>query len=227
MEADLTALRVDLSAAEIELAGTVRIGAPDGFGTWFLTPRLAKLGLRHPNLTIQLAPVPRSFSLSKREADIAISVERPETGRLHVRKLVDYSLHLYASETYINKFGAPQDRAALPGHHLVTYVQDLIYSGALNFMPEVYGPEYQRFECASALAQIEAVRAGAGIGLLHDFVCRNDPTLKLVLPDIKFERTYWMVTHTDTRDLTRVRTVTDFIFEEIAAAHAIFTLARA
>jgi hypothetical protein len=32
-------------------------------------------------------PVPRAFSLSKREADIAITIDRPEAGRLAIRKL--------------------------------------------------------------------------------------------------------------------------------------------
>ncbi len=55
----------------------------------FLAPRLGRLIHRHPELKIQLVPVPRSFSLSSREADIAITLERPDQGRLVSARLTD------------------------------------------------------------------------------------------------------------------------------------------
>ncbi|MBL8581545.1 MAG: LysR family transcriptional regulator, partial [Rhizobiaceae bacterium] len=100
MEADMIAARAEVAGEGDAVSGTVRIGAPDGFGVAFLAPRLGQLTAQHPELRIQLVPVPRSFSLSRREADIAITVERPTEGRLVAVKLVDYSLGLYASRAY-------------------------------------------------------------------------------------------------------------------------------
>jgi hypothetical protein len=104
-------LRAQASLGHLDssIAGTVRIGAPDGFGVSFLAPRLGRLIQRHPELRIQLVPVPRSFSLSQREADIAITLERPEQGRLVSSKLTDYTLGLYASQDYLQANGAPDD----------------------------------------------------------------------------------------------------------------------
>lgn len=79
MEAEILAV-VDHIDGEEGVAGTVRIGAPDGFGGAFLAPRLGALRSVCPGLRVQLVPVPRSFSLSEREADIAIMVGRPEKG---------------------------------------------------------------------------------------------------------------------------------------------------
>src|SRR3990170_901184 len=42
--------------------------------------------------TIQLVPLPRTFSLPRREADIIVTIERPKLGRAIIRKLSDYSL---------------------------------------------------------------------------------------------------------------------------------------
>jgi DNA-binding transcriptional LysR family regulator len=89
MEADMLAARAEVSGGAGDVSGTVRIGAPDGFGVAFLAPRLGALTELHPDLKIQLVPVPRSFSLSRREADIAITTERPTEGRLVAAKLVD------------------------------------------------------------------------------------------------------------------------------------------
>ena len=84
MEADMIAARSELAGEDEEVSGNVRIGAPDGFGVAYLAPRLGRLTAEHRQLSIQLVPVPRSFSLSRREADIAITVERPSEGRPRV-----------------------------------------------------------------------------------------------------------------------------------------------
>jgi DNA-binding transcriptional LysR family regulator len=222
IEGDMLRVQAELSTEDVTVGGTVRIGAPDGFGTLFLAPRLGKLMARHPGLMIQLVPLPRTFSLSNREADLAIVINRPEAGRLVTRKLIDYTLHFYAAKSYLAAHPAPRNAAELVQHVQVTYVQDLLFSDALNFVPEVFGPSFRRFECASALAQGEAVKAGAGIGILHDYAAYHDPELALVLPDIGFDRTYWIASHADTHDLMRLRVVSDFIRAEVAAQRHIF-----
>jgi DNA-binding transcriptional LysR family regulator len=73
METQALAVASEVGGADLALSGTVRIGAPDGIGTYFLAPELGALAERHPDLTLQLVALPRTFSLSKREADIAPS----------------------------------------------------------------------------------------------------------------------------------------------------------
>jgi DNA-binding transcriptional LysR family regulator len=222
VETEILKIQADLAQADPQIAGTVRIGAPDGFGNLFLSARLGLLMQRHPRLTIQLVPVPRTFSLSKREADIAITIDEPEKGRLYVRKLTDYSLRFYASTSYFKNHAMPQMSQDLHDHNLVTYVQDLLFSQALNFDPNFFAPTQKRFECASAIGQIEAVRAGAGIGLLHDYIARHDTNLQPILADIVFKRSYWIATHADLRDMIRVKTVVEFIIEQISQNRHMF-----
>ncbi len=103
METTALGILTGVAGSSLKIAGTVRIGAPDGFGTRFLGPRLGKLGQAHPDLQIQLVTLPRLFSLSKREADIAIGLAPPAEGRLHARKLTNYQLGLYGSHTYLQQ----------------------------------------------------------------------------------------------------------------------------
>jgi DNA-binding transcriptional LysR family regulator len=222
VEAQLLRAQGDLSQSDAELSGAVRLAAPDGFTTLFLCPRLGHLKAKYPSLTVQLVPMSRTFSLSKREADLAITIERPDEGRLSVRKLIDYSLHFYAAKTYLAERASPQRLEDLQRHCLVTYVQDLIFADQLNFMPELYGPTYSRLECSTAVGQLEAVRGGAGIGILHDYAAHRDEQLQVVLPDTVFERSYWIVTHLDMRELSRVRAMSEFILAEVAAEKSIF-----
>jgi DNA-binding transcriptional LysR family regulator len=198
-----------------EVSGTVRIGAPDGFGVSFLAPRLATLSERHPGLTVQLVPVPQAFSLSKREADIAVMVGRPEQGRLIAQKLTDYTLGLYAARSYVEKSGLPVTTEDLRTHRLVGYVEDLIYSASLNYAPTFWSGWRSRIEISSATGQFEAVRAGAGIGVLHDYLASGHEDLVAVLPDLSVQRSYWIVHHESLRGLARIKAATAFLADAV------------
>ncbi|NDV88279.1 LysR family transcriptional regulator [Aurantimonas aggregata] len=215
MEAAMLAARAGIGGTDVALSGSVRVGAPDGFGTMFLAPRLWRLTDMHPDLTVQLVPVPRAFSMSRREADIAITIERPQAGRLVAAKLVDYSLGLYASAGYVEAHDAPGTLADLPRHRLVGAVEDLLYSPRLAYHGDIVADWPARFEVSSALGQSEAVAAGAGIGILHGFMAGGRMGLVRVLPEISIRRSYWLVYHESVRDVRRITAVADFIRDAV------------
>ncbi|CUX10846.1 HTH-type transcriptional regulator DmlR [compost metagenome] len=223
METEMLNAQANLGRVDTAVAGTVRIGAPDGLGVSFLAPRLGRLTARYPDLKIQLVPVPRSFSLSQREADIAITIERPEQGRLMFSKLTDYSLGLYASADYLTEYGTPADIEALKRHRRIGYVEDLIFSPSLNFTGEIMRDWDAAFEISSATGQTEAVRSGAGIGILHNYIAGQYPELLRIMPHLTISRSYWTAYHESARQLVRVRTVVDFLQELVAEERRIFT----
>jgi DNA-binding transcriptional LysR family regulator len=223
METEMLNAQANLGRVDTAVAGTVRIGAPDGLGVSFLAPRLGRLTARYPDLKIQLVPVPRSFSLSQREADIAITIERPEQGRLMFSKLTDYSLGLYASANYLADYGTPDDVEALKRHRRIGYVEDLIFSPSLNFTGEIMRDWDAAFEISSATGQTEAVRSGAGIGILHNYIAGQYPELIRIIPHLTISRSYWTAYHESARQLVRVRTVVNFLQELVAEERRIFT----
>lgn len=221
MESAMLSAR-EAAGAGGEIAGSVRVGAPDGFGVAFLAPRIGELTERHPGLRIELVPVPRAFSLSRREADIAVTVQRPSEGRLVARKLTDYRLGLYAARTYLDRFGTPATLEALAAHRLVGYVEDLIVTESLNYTGEFLKNWRSSVAVSSAMGQTEAVRAGAGIGILHGFMAQLDPQLVPVLPEHTVIRSYWTVMHEDLRNVRRIALVSEFLRETVARNQAIF-----
>ena len=222
MEADMIAARAEIAGESDEVAGVVRIGAPDGFGVAFLASRLGTLTERHPGLSVQLVPVPRSFSLSRREADIAITVERPTEGRLVAAKLVDYTLGLYAARAYLEREGTPSSAVELRRHRLIGYVPDLTISPSLDYAPEFLPDWHSSFAVSSALGQVEAVRSGAGIGILHSFIARMHGDLVPVPAAPPIRRAYWLVYHETVRPLRRVQAVSSFIGSLVEAERATF-----
>lgn len=222
MEAEMIAARSTLAGEGDDISGTVRIGAPDGFGVAFLARHLGELTATHRELTIQLVPVPRSFSLSRREADIVITVERPTEGRLVAGKLVDYTLGLFASRAYAHTHGLPGSVADLSRHTLVGYVPDLIVSPSLDYDAEFSPDWHSTFAISSALGQAEAVRAGAGIGILHTFIARTMPELIPVDVVAPIRRAYWLVYHETVRPLRRVQLVAGYIGKAVERERALF-----
>ncbi len=209
MESAFLHAQSDVSGLDVELAGDVRIGAPDGFSTYYLAEALGPFIARNPALRVQLLPLPRLTPLARREVDIVIGLDKPESGRFFARKLTDYTLGLYASAAYLEAHGAPGPDFA--GHRLIGYVEEYAFSSALSYVSELFGDKPTQLECASAVTQLEAVRAGVGLGVVHDFIARRFPDLKRVLPERAAARAYWIVTHEDTRGLGRIRAAHDHI----------------
>jgi len=222
MEAEMLAAQAATGQIDTSVAGTVRLGAPDGFGVSFLAARLGRLMQQHPQLKVQLVPVPRSFSLSQREADVAITIERPEQGRLISSKLTDYTLGLYASRAHVKAHGMPGGLEDLRHHPRIGYVEDLIFSPSLNFTGEVMRDWDATLEVSSAIGQTEAVRSGAGIGILHDYIARQYPELVRILPDVVIRRAYWTTYHEGSRDLMRIKTLVRYLNDIVHEERHIF-----
>ncbi|MFK4492194.1 LysR family transcriptional regulator [Bradyrhizobium sp. USDA 336] len=211
-----------IAAADEAITGTVRVGAPDGLGNYFLADRLGALAAKHRGLVIQLVPLPRTFSLSRREADIAITLDRPKQGRLILSKLTDYTLSVYAAESYLVREGRIEKQSDLTGRLFVTHVEDFAYSQALDYASALGRLMSRRYECGSVVAQMEAVRSGHGVGILHDYAACRYPELKRLLPDVRFVRSYWLTSHPDTHETRRVQEVHRFIVASVKAVRTGF-----
>ncbi len=213
----------EIADSSVQVAGNVRVGAPDGFGTQFLAPRFGKIVDEHPGLAVQLVTMPRVFSLTKREADIAVALARPNTGRHHARKLTDYELGLYGSVEYLAAHPPVSDRADLKRHRFIGYVEDLIYAPELDYLPLVSTDIQPRLSYSSIIAQHSATIAGLGLCVLPVFLVGNDSRLvRLLSHEVTLIRSFWLVVHDDIRSLARVRVVSEFIAQEVAGARGLF-----
>ncbi|HEX8232385.1 MAG TPA: LysR family transcriptional regulator [Caulobacteraceae bacterium] len=213
----------EVGEADLSLSGAVRIGAPEGFGSYFLAPRLGAFADAHPQLKVELVAIAGLFSLSKREADIAIHLSAPREGRLVARKLTEYRLGLYASPAYLASAPPLERRADLPAHRFIGYIEDLLQSPELDYLRQGEIPIDAQIKSSNLIAQLGAARAGAGLCVLPHFIAGADLRLMRVLPDqVSLERAFWLVIHADLKGLARVRETADFIVEQVAAQRRLF-----
>lgn len=184
----------DAARAPEGLKGQIRLGAPDGCANYLLPQVIARICDENPGLEVQLVALPRVFNLSKREADMAIGVSRPNAGRLTVQKLTDYHLHLAASRAYLaaHPIGT---RADLKGRRFIGYIPDMIFDKELDYLAEI-GLAAPPIASNSVSVQLNFLRQGAGVGVVHDFALPAAPELRRVLTDeISLTRSFWLIRH--------------------------------
>jgi DNA-binding transcriptional LysR family regulator len=223
MESLMMDVHSDIVGKDLQLTGTVRIGAPDGLGVGFLAPRLACFAASQPGLAIELVAISRIFNLTKREADIAITLNRPGKGRLFAQKLLDYTLQLYATQNYLETHAPIRKTADLQAHHVIAFIEDLNPISQLNFLDEIDSAIKPCFTSSTIVCQLEALLAGAGVGVLPRFMAASHPELVCALPEIiRLKRTFWLSVHADLHRLTRIRVICDFIARQMRGASALF-----
>jgi DNA-binding transcriptional LysR family regulator len=177
------------------LSGQIRLGAPDGCANYILPQVIRAICDENPDLEVQIVALPRVFNLSRREADLAIGVSRPLAGRLTVQKLTDYRLHLAAHPDYLAH--APELRVLpdLSAHRVVGYIADMIFDKELDYLTGL-GAHTPAMASNSVSVQLNLLRAGAGIGVVHDFALPFAPELVKVLPDaLSLTRAFWLIRH--------------------------------
>lgn len=218
IEAEAKAADLKLGGVDEGPTGTVRLATPEAFGSFLVAPGVHLLHARYPGLCLELVPEGRAVSLSRREADIGVMLARPPRGRLHTRKLADYRLGLYASAGYLERAGHVKRMSDLAGHAFVSYIDELVGIPQLRALEQVVPGANVVFRSSSVVAQHNAVAAGMGIGLLHGFAVSPDAQLVPILEDqIAVYRSYWLVMHSDQRNLPRISAVLRFLDEIISA----------
>ena len=193
------------------LTGVLRVSVSEGFGTWFVAHHLPAFAARHPELTVDLVATSGFLNPSRREADVAVLLARPQTGPLISGKLTDYTLGLYASHDYAARHPLPATAAQVREHDLIGYVPDLLYAPELRYLTEIEDGLEPRIRSSSINAQYRLVAAGAGLGVLPRFIGDADDSLRRVLPDRTIRRSFWLVTHQDMREAKKVRTFRDWL----------------
>ena len=212
IESTLATVETELGGENQVLTGNVRLGATEGFGTYFLAPHLAEFCVRHPALTVDLLALPRLVNLSKHEADLAVNIERPQSGAYVVSKLSDFRMQLYATREYLLNQPTITTLSDLHRHTFISYVDEMIFSEDLRYLNSFASGATVSLRSNSIVAQLTAVRKGHGISFLPCFMANTYPELIPVLPHTAdVLRTFWLIVPKERREIARVKALSEFL----------------
>ena len=218
MEQASSAISLAAAGASQQVGGVVRITASDIVATYLLPPVIAGLMRDLPEVEIELAPSNTVENLLRRDADIAIRMVRPAQNDLIARQVNTFEMGIYADMAYLQRNGTPRDFASLGGHALIGYDRsDLILRG---FAEQGYKVDrsFFRFRCDNQITAFEVLVAGAGIGFAPNALARRHANLQRILPEIPVGGLpMWLTSHRELRTSRRIRRVSDYLGERLAA----------
>ena len=218
IESRALAATASVSPGELHPRGTVRIAMMEGIGSLYLSPRLFPLQSGYPLVKLELVTSAHPFNLSRREADLFLSIFRPSGRGLRVRKIGEFELGLYASPAYLRRHGAPACLEDLERHSFVDYVDDLVAIDAVRYLRDVIDTPRVVFHSNSMIAQQHAAIGGLGLVMLPLFAAAGERRLhRIVMRNLSVKRDLWLSVHRDLQELPRIRVVTKFLSDLVAA----------
>jgi DNA-binding transcriptional LysR family regulator len=202
------------SGLSVELNGDVRIGVNEIVGVYLLPPAIAAFRALHPGVHIEIVISNRASSLSKREADIALRMFRPTQPDLVARRLPDMELGFYAHRDYIEEYGEPSNIDDLKTHTIIGFDEEMDFINGAAELGYHFVRDNFALRTDHLLAQINLMRAGAGINATHVKLAEQWPDLVRVLQWVPLPALeFWCVTHSDVQYNSRIREVMKFLIQ--------------
>ena len=205
------------SGLSVELQGTVRVSANEIVGFYLLPAAVAAFRQAHPGVHIEIVISNRASSLSKREADIALRMFKPTQTDLVARRLPDLQLGFFAQRDYLARHGAPRDVADFKNHSVIGFDEATDFIDAAARFGYTFTREDFPVRTDQMLAQIQLLRAGAGLGATHLGLARRFPELVRILEDLPLPPLeFWCVCHRDVQYSSRIHAVMQHLIQWFA-----------
>lgn len=190
-----------LAGQDIRAGGPVRLTTTETL-LELVVPALLALRRSHPGIVVELVTDNAFFTLTRRDADIALRPAGSAPEGLVARRLADLATAVYGSRSA----GASDPKTA----DWIAPDDSLAHLGSARWIAAHVAPERIVMRASSLTGLQAAARAGIGLAALPCFMGDPDPRLARVLPPVpEMASSLWLLTHPDLRRTARVRVVLD------------------
>ncbi|WP_312739832.1 LysR family transcriptional regulator [Cedecea neteri] len=214
----------EVTGAQIEPAGVLRISLPTPYAHHRVLPLLPEFRQLYPRVSVQVHISNRNIDFADESYDIAIRGRSPQDSSLIARKLEDAELITVASPAYLARTGIPQTLGDLDHHECIQF--ELPSTG--RKVPWTFSVDgkytdiFTRggFTCAEdVLGIVTLARSGAGLIQTYRFILEQDVadgTLVEVLPEYGGTSRPFILLYPHARHLSlRVRSLVDFLVQRL------------
>lgn len=203
MQDEVLAVERAALGSEAEVTGEIAVTAPPTMVTELIVPRLPQLRARHPGLYLRLVGASHTLSLTRREADIALRLSRPDTPSLVVRRAGSIAYGLFASAEYLKTH-------AEPGYEFVGLEEDLADVAQQAWLTSLLGRRRIVFRSNDLSVQCALVKAGLGVAALPRFLGAAHGFAALD-PAAGVSRDVWLTYHSDLKPSRAIHAVSEFL----------------
>ena len=191
------------------VSGTVRLSVFE-VPAQFVTMHIPAIRANLPEIEIELSVNHMNANLLRREADLVLQVCLPDTPGLITRKLGELSCAVYGSHAYVVATPAARGNKRYQDCDWVAFDDDHVYFDGQNWLREKLAGRAPAIRMNNGHSIHDAVRNGAGLGVLPCFAGDSDPDLvRLTAPLQGVESDLNLVVHRDLKKVPSVRAVMD------------------
>lgn len=204
-----------IAARDTTIRGALKVTAPELLIARVLSPILADFIAEHPDVGLSLVATNETVNLAQRDADVAIRFAKspPET-------LVGVRLFEQRGAVYANHALLAGDAG---GAAALDWIRFAHWPGPPDAIKAVRPNLHTRLTVDDMAAAVGAVRAGIGATRMACFLGDSDPALARV-PGLPLfpQAPLWVLTHSDLRQVPRVRVFTRFVTQRLKALQPLF-----
>lgn len=194
------------------LGKTVKVGATEGTGAFWLIPRMVDLESDADDLTIDFVLKMDAPKVADLEVDLAVQLERPDDPQLLVTHLGWIHVVLFASPDYVASHGTVDSVHEVAGHRFIEFKAPQIPRVVLErHLPHLDARRFVRLKVNTSSGQLMAAMYGAGVTALPSYSNILTHGLVHVAPDFRLTRDVWLVINPRSADLPHVRIVINWI----------------
>lgn len=215
--AELDALERRLGGQDVRANGVVRLTLPETL-LGLVAPILLTLRGSHPAVVVEVVAANAFFTLTRRDADIALRPADQVPDGLVARRLATVASALYAAPGYI----AVRDTSDVRSLDWLSPDDSLSHLGSARWIASHVAGERIVHRASSLTALAAAARAGLGIAPLPCLLGDPDPVLvRLTAPMPEMATSLWLITHPDLQRTARIRVVLDTLAKHFLQLKAV------
>lgn len=113
---DFDDLISEVSEEAHQMSGDIRVSAPFSFGETYVTGLLGRFTRQYPDISIDLKLSDKPVELAEDGIDLAFIIGRTDPRLLETRLLGRFQFGVFASPSYLDKYGTPHSIADLSMH---------------------------------------------------------------------------------------------------------------
>ena len=206
----------------VEPQGVLRVSSTTLFWMQRIAPVLAEFLIRYPKLAVHVHLTERSVDIVEEGYDLALQITRPHAQSIVAKAILHLRRVIYASPSYIKRFGAPRRPADLAGHNCLLYA----YSGEVVEWRFRRAGKEERVKVEGNLRSSDAstlrLAALAGVGIARGplFILGDDlesGRLVRLLPQYdSIDPELWVVYPSRRHLSAKVRSFVDFLVQRFA-----------
>lgn len=219
----------EVSGAQLEPSGLVRMSLPTSYGHFRVLPALGEFRDKYPKVELDLHVSNRNVDLLAENFDLAIRGRTPPDSGLVARKLEDVDQLIVASPKYLRARGEPNTIEQLDQHDCIRFClpsTGLAVAWSLRVADRFveYMPDHGARCYEDILAPVTLARSGFGLAHTYRFLVEDELAsgeLVEILPQTAgASRPFSIIYPSNRRAPLRVRLLIDFLIERFRRGRA-------